>query len=337
MEPMKIIVRAPNWVGDAVLALPAVAAVRRGFPGSELWVAARSGAGDIFAAAGLADRTVTLPEGNDLASIRQAARELGGRSLDAGLLLTNSFGSALLFYLARIPERWGYAADGRSLLLTRAVRRKRPGVPRHHVHYYLDLVAGLGIEASPPELRLSVSPEDSEAARLRLRELGLDPSRPLVILCPGASYGPAKRWPAERFARTAALLRERRGAEVLVIGSAPELELAESIRSRLAGKPAVLTGQTSLRELMGLIGRATLLISNDTGPMHLANALGVPVVGVFGPTDPIATGPLRPPSRVVKKDVPCWPCRYRECPLDHRCMKLILPEEVAAAAESIWP
>jgi heptosyltransferase-2 len=337
MEPMKIIIRAPNWVGDAVLALPAVAAVRRGFPRSEVWVAAKSGAGDLFAAAGLADRTVALPGDNSLRSIRQAARELGGQSLDAGLLLTNSFGSALLFYLARIPERWGYAADGRSLLLTRAVRRKSADVPRHHVHYYLDLVAALGLEASRPEVRLSLPAQDVEAARVRLRALGLDPARPLVVLCPGASYGPAKRWPAERFARTAALLQERRGAEVLVIGSAPELEIAESVRNKLARKPAVLTGQTSLRELMGLIGRATILLSNDTGPMHLANALGVPVVGVFGPTDPAATGPLRPPSRVVKRDVPCWPCYYRECPLDHRCMTLILPEDVAAAAESIWP
>jgi heptosyltransferase-2 len=334
---MKIIIRAPNWIGDAVLALPAVAAVRRGFPQSEVWIAAKAGAGDLFPAAGLADGVLTLPEENDLRSLRLAAQEVRERAFDSGLLLTNSFASALLFYLSRIPERWGYAADGRSLLLTKAVRPKRAGVPRHQVQYYLDLVSGLGLETPPPELRIALPAAATESARGRLRGLGLDPARPLVILCPGASYGPAKRWPADRFARAASLIQERRGAEILIIGSAPEAGIAEAIWRGMARKPTVLTGQTSLRELMGLISRATLLISNDTGPMHLANALRVPVVGIFGPTDPAVTRPFESPSRVVKKDVPCWPCYYRKCPLDHRCMTLISPEEVAGAAESLWP
>jgi heptosyltransferase-2 len=334
---MKVIVRAPTWVGDAVLSLPAVAAVRRGLPGSELWVAAKKDVGELYTAAGLADGILHLPEENSLGSLRRAAQAIRRRGFDAGLLLTNSFVSALLFFLAGIPERWGYAADGRSLLLTRPIRRKKSGAVRHHVHFYLDLAAALGFEAASPELRLTAGAQDIAAMRLRLRELGLDPARPLLILCPGASYGPAKRWPAESFAEAAALLQERRGAEVLVIGSAAELDIAETIRGRLARRPAVLTGQTGLRDLLALIAAAALVISNDTGPMHLANALGVPVVGVFGPTNPEATGPLTEPSRVVKKDVPCWPCYYRKCPLDHRCLTLISAADVAAAAESIWP
>jgi heptosyltransferase-2 len=334
---MKILVHAPNWLGDAVMALPAVAAVRRGYPQAEVWIAAKAGAGDVFAAAGLTEGTLALPKKNDLKSLRQAARRIREAAFDAGLLLTNSFGSALLFFLAGIPERWGYAADGRSLLLTKAVRPRHGDGPRHQVHYYLDLAAKLGFEAPAVAPKISLPAGDLETAGDRLRGLGIDPARPLVVLSPGAGYGPAKRWPAARFARAAAILQESRRAEVLIIGAASESGIAEAVRGAMAKAPAVLTGQTSLRELLGLIGRATLVISNDTGPMHLANALSVPVVGVFGPTDPEATGPFGPLSRVVKKNVPCWPCYYRKCPLDHRCMTLISAEEVAGAAGSLWP
>lgn len=334
---MKVIVRAPNWVGDCILAVPALKSLRRGLPHAEIWIAAKPGAGDLFTVSGLADGTVDLPPDNGGRSLREASRRLRERSFDAGLLLTNSFGSALLFYFSRIPERWGYAADGRSLLLTRPVRRLKTDLPRHQVHDYLDLVAGLGFETQPPDLTISLPAADREAADNRLQQLGLDLTRPLVTLCPGATYGPAKRWPAERFAEAAALIRERRGAEILVVGSPSETGIAEAVLTNLAGRACILTGRTSLRELMGVVARSTLLISNDTGPMHLANALGVPVVGIFGPTDPAATGPFQPPSRVLKKEVPCWPCHYRRCPLDHRCLTLITPAEVAAAAESLWP
>ncbi len=336
MGKMKIIVRVPNWVGDCVLAVPALRSLRRGFPRAEVWVAAKPGTRDLFAVDGLADGIVNLPEDNSWRGFRQASRQVAEGSFDSGLLLTNSFGSALLFYLSRIPERWGYASDGRSLLLTKTVRQPKSDLPRHHVHYYLDLLDGIGVAAHSPELKLNLPPEDLRKAADRLKRLGLDLSRPVITLCPGASSGPAKRWPAERFARAAAMLRERRGAEVLVIGSPAETDIAEAVRTQMSGHAHVLTGRTSLRELMGVLACSTLLISNDTGPLHLANALGVPVVGIFGPTDPAVTGPFAPPSLVVKKDVPCWPCYYRRCPLDHRCLTLITPAEVAAA-ESLWP
>jgi len=337
MGEMKIIVRAPNWVGDCVLAVPALRSLRRGFPQAEIWVAGRAGAEELFSISGLADGAIVLPEDKGWRGLRLAAGKIREGSFDAGLLLANSFGSALLFYLSGIPERWGYAADGRSLLLTKPVRRPRASAPRHHVHYYLDLVAGLGLKTLPPELRIGLPAADREAARVRLERLGVALSRPIVAICPGASYGPAKRWPAEGFAAAAALIQERRGAEIVIVGSAAEAGIAEAVRKEMRRQPHILTGSTSLRELMGVIAWSTLLIANDTGPMHLANALGVPVVGVFGPTDPAVTGPFAPPARVVKKDVPCWPCYYRRCPLDHRCMTLIAPAEVAGAAESLWP
>ncbi len=276
------------------MAVPALRSLRRGFPQAEIWVAAKAGTGGLFAVDGLADGTVELPEDSDVRGLRLAARKIRERSFDAGLLLTNSFGSALLFYLGGVRERWGYAADGRSLLLTKPVPRPKTAGPRHHVHYYLDLVAGLGLKTLPPDLKISLPPADRQAARARLDSLGVDPVRPLVALCPGAGYGPAKRWPADRFAAAAALIQERRGTEVLIIGSAAEAGIAEAIRKEMDRPPRLLTGSTSLRELMSVIALSTLVISNDTGPMHLAGALGVPVVGIFGPTDPAVTGPFAP-------------------------------------------
>jgi heptosyltransferase-2 len=333
---MKIVIRAPNWVGDSVLALPAVESVRRAFPDAQLWIAAQEWVKDLFILNGLTEGVVSLSPSKDLKTLKTSAQSLKGHNFDIGLLLTNSFGSALLFYLARIPKRWGYAADGRSLLLTSRIPVDNGDNPRHHVHYYLDLLSGLGLETRPPVLRLSVPPSEKGAAQERLASLGLDLTRPLVILSPGASYGPAKRWPAARFAQLAAVFQNQRDAEILIIGSAGEAEIAATITSGMDRQPVVLTGQTTLTQLLGLISQAALVISNDTGPMHLANALGVPVVGIFGPTDPAVTGPFEQPSRAVKKYVPCWPCYYRKCPYDHRCMMTIETADVLGAAEALW-
>jgi heptosyltransferase II len=336
MIEMKILVRVPNWIGDSVLALPAVESIKHSFPEARLWIAAQEWVSDLFASNSLIDGIIPLPESRRFGSFRRAARKLRGEAFDTGILLTNSLASALLFYLARIPQRWGYAADGRGVLLTKSVGVKDENGPRHQVHYYLDLVSGLGLKPLSPEIRLSLPPEEKEAARERLYSLGLDLKRPLVILSPGASYGPAKRWPASRFAELAGLFEKRKNAEILIIGSADEAEIAASIRSSAEKRPATLTGQTTLRQLLGLISQAALFVSNDSGPMHLANGLRVPVVGIFGPTDPDVTGPFERPSSVVKKEAPCWPCTYRKCPYDHRCMMNIAAEDVFRAAEGLW-
>jgi heptosyltransferase-2 len=335
---MKILIRVPNWIGDTVLALPAVASVKHSLPEAEVWIAAKDWVNDLFTLDNLADGMIPLQESGRLPNLSRTAREIRSHGFDSSLLLTNSFASALLFYLSKIPQRWGYATDGRSLLLTKPVRRRENDTARHQVYYYLDLITGLGLETVPPQLSLPLSEADKDAARRRLLDSGINLRRPLVVLSPGATYGPAKRWPADRFARAAALLQEKRDAEILVIGSARETEIAAAVQAAMAQKPTILTGQTSLRELLAVISQATLFLSNDTGPMHLANALGVPVVGVFGPTDPDMTGPFQPPARVVKKDdIPCWPCYYRKCPYDHRCLLTITPEEVVRVAESLWP
>jgi len=336
MDEMKILIRVPNWVGDCVLARPAIESIAANFPQAELWLSAAEGVKDLFASDKRIAGVIPLSPANDLQSVRAAARKLKAEGFEIGVLLTNSFGSALLFFLAAIPQRWGYATDGRLLLLTKSARRKRRDPARHQLHYYLDLVTGLGLKTAPPALRLTVTEEERKRAQRRLGESGGNPEKPLVVLSPGAGYGPAKRWPAARFAALAALLQERKGAAVAVIGAASESDIAAEISASLVKKPLVLTGKTTLSELKGLISLARLFVSNDSGPMHLANALHVPVVGIFGPTDPAVTGPFEQPAAVIKKDVPCWPCSYRKCPYDHRCMIRIEPEEVYRAGEALW-
>jgi heptosyltransferase-2 len=334
---MKLLVRAPNWVGDCLLALPALETLRRNHPGSEVWLLAREWARALFPPKSFVAGVIPLSGGNSPGNVWRTARILRPARFDAGLLLTNSFGSALTFALAAIPERWGYRRDGRGLLLTRGVPLDENGAPRHQLDYYLDLVRRLGMTPAPAEVRLSLTAAEKRAARAALRAVGVDLSRPLVVLSPGASYGPAKRWPAERFAALGALFQKKRRAEIVVSGAADERALAESVAASLPRRAAVLAGRTDLRRLLAVMSQASLVVTNDSGAMHLANALRVPVAAVFGPTDPAATRPYHQPHVVVKKDVVCWPCLYRKCPYDHRCMTSIPPEEVYAAARRFLP
>jgi heptosyltransferase-2 len=331
MTSMKILVRLPNWVGDAVLALPALDSVRRSCPGAEVWAAGPAWVADLLPHRGSIAGVIPAAPGRGLAALKASARELRGRGFDRGILFTNSFGSALELRLAGIPERWGYVRDGRGFLLTRRVPAPASWSGLHQTAYYLNLLARLGLNPGPPEPRLEVEPEDAARADEMLRRAGRVPGRPLVILGPGAAFGPAKRWPASRFIELGARLQREADAEIVLVGAAGEESLSAGIAAGLARPALDFTGSTTLRELAALLGRARLVVVNDTGPMHIANALGVPVVAVFGPTNPAATGPLRPPAVVLKKDVACWPCLYRTCPYDHRCMTRI---EAAEAFEA---
>ncbi len=325
---MKIVIRIPNWIGDVVLSLPALDSLKNNFPQAQIWLATVQRVMDLFSGDSRVNGLISLPDLTDLRTLKDSTQRLKSYEFDIGLLLTNSFSSALLFYLAQIPQRWGYQSDSRSLLLTKGVPLKDQADASHQVNYYLDLLSGLGLQTGPLEINLPLSSEQKEAARKKLLSFGLDLKKPLVILNPGAYYGPAKRWPASKFAELAALFQKRKAAEILMTGSAEDVSLCESVASRLERRPATLAGQTTLQELLGIISLSSLFVTNDTGPMHMANALRIPVVALFGPTDPRLTGPIQQPSAVIKKDVPCWPCTYRECPYDHRCMMRIEPEEV---------
>jgi len=328
---MKIIVRAPNWIGDSVLAFPCLESLQHNFPQAEIWMAAKEWVKDVFIGHDLVKGIIQLPEKVDVSTLRMTAKQLQQGSFDIGLLLTNSFSSALLFYLARLPQRWGYQTDGRRFFLTKGVAVQNQNQPFHQVYYYLNLLSGLGLQTLPPKIRLHLLSEEKQRAKDMLSQLNVDFNRPLIIFHPGAAYGSSKMWPAVRYAQLARLFQQRKKAVVLLTGSSSESQVAESICSLLSPRPLNLTGRTNLRLLAGLISQADLFVSNDSGPMHIANALQVPVVAIFGPTIPRQTGPFQPPSVIIKKEASCWPCQYRECPFDHRCLTSVEAEEVYQA------
>jgi len=322
------VVRAPNWIGDAILSLPALASVHKSYPAAEIWVAASEWTQGIFLSLDFVKGTIPLSHRNSYKSIHEDAQELKKQSFDIGILFTNSFGSALLFALAKIPQRWGYARDGRHLLLTKRVEISALEAPKHHIHYYLSLISRLGMETEPPHLDFPLNDDARTQAGVLLRSLPVNMHKTIIMLSPGASYGPAKRWPASSFSRLATELQQKHDAEILIIGSGTDQEIAAAVAEPMSKKPIDLTGKTTLLQLAGAISLSNLFITNDSGPMHLANALKIPVVAIFGPTDPRITGPFQSPSKVLKGQVSCWPCSYRVCPFEHQCMTQISPERV---------
>ncbi len=328
---MKIIVRLPNWIGDTVLALPALRSLRAAYPEAEIWLAAHPWIKELFDSFSLIQGCFPIPDKSNLRKLKETSALIKQQCFDLGLLFTNSFSSAFLFYLARIPERWGYVRDGREILLTKTVRPQRKEPPLHQVDYYLSLLSQLGISTQAESLSLDNGWVQKKEVASLLAKHRISSKKPLIILHPGAAYGPAKRWPAAHYSRLADLLQERLDAQVAITGSNNDFLLAEEIQRPLKKKPVSFCGKTSLPLLASLIREASLFITNDTGPMHIANALKIPVVALFGPTDPRVTGPYQPPAAVLKKEVACWPCHYRQCPFDHRCLVSISPEEVLNA------
>lgn len=323
----RLIVRAPNWLGDAVMALPALAAVRRAFPAHTLVLAAPGGVAPLFdeGTAAAPDEVLTLDRDREAVQLR------GARG-DALLLLTNSFGSAWIAKRSGIPDRWGFRASGRSPLLTRAVARPKGTV--HQVEYYLALVRGLGIDAPAAGVarpRLQPSPAACAKGDALLASAGIEPSATIVGFAPGAAYGQAKRWPPGRVAQVIAAL-SRAGVTAVLVGARADRETARAIESALPPGTRVvdLIGRTSLRELVGVIARCAAFVSNDSGAMHVAAAIGVPLTAIFGPTDERATAPAGN-ADVILRDVFCRPCMLRDCPIDHRCMKRIDVDSVLSS------
>jgi len=296
-------------------------------------VVAKKWVKDLFLNLEFIDDIISIPDKNDLKSLNVTAKEIKKREFDASLLFTNSFISALLFTMAGIPERWGYNKEGRGILLTKQVSYKKPRKYIHQVHYYQNIISGLGLKPCPPELHLAVTKKEKNQGEDFLRSFNIDPGKKLAVLNPGASYGPAKRWPASKYAELAEMLQKKSNHALLLVGSNKESSLADSISTYLEKKPINLTGKTSLRMLCSIISLSDVVISNDSGPMHISNALGIPVIALFGPTIPAVTRPFHQPYKVIQKEVPCWPCSYRECPYDHQCMLKITPEEVFSECE----
>jgi heptosyltransferase-2 len=317
----RLLVRAPNWVGDVVLSLPALRDIRRAFPGARLEVLARPWVADLYRAVKEVDGVrESRGHARDAAQLRTA--------YDLAILLPNSFASAFVMWQAGVPERWGYSTDGRGLLLTRRCRVPRQVSGRSQVYYYRAMLEGLGLATEgPPDASLRC-PEEWGARGAEL--LGDD--GPWIGVNAGAFFGAAKRWLPERFAAVADVVARRAGAKVAVVGGRAERPLAEAIAEGLTAPVRVLCGETTLSELVGVLSRLRLLLTNDSGPMHVAAALGTPLVAIFGSTDWRETPPVGETSRVVREETECAPCLLRECPIDHRCMTRVDPGRVAAEA-----
>jgi heptosyltransferase-2 len=345
-----MVILAPNWLGDAVMALPAIADVRRGEPDASIAIAARPSIAPLFALVPEVDDTIVLGPSTALGarpstalgarpstrlgarpSTRLGARPsalLGAGAFDTALLLPNSMHAALLVSRARIPQRWGYRTQLRGPLLTRAID---PPSGVHQVEYYLQLAHALGFPHGGIEPRVTVGEAARAGAAALLQSSGWDGRAPLVAIAPGAAYGGAKRWPPEHFAELTSTLAAD-GVRTVMIGSAADANTARDV-----GRPGLhplidLVGKTDLPTLAGVLACCRTLVTNDSGAMHLAAAVGIPVTAVFGPTRDVETRPIGDRHAIITNPVWCRPCMLRECPLDHRCLRDIDAATVAAAA-----
>jgi len=329
----KILIRGPNWVGDSVLAIPAMKAVRARFPDAEITLLVRPWVAGLFSSAPFVDKVWSEEKPSGLGDWIRITRDMRNRRFDLALLLPNSFESALMMFLGRVPERVGYATDGRQWMLTNAVTADSS--VGHQVNYYLNLAKVLSATADRPSIEIEATRQERESARTLLATEGIPHTSRFIVLNPGAAYGSAKRWHEDRFATVADRLAIELGVHVAIIGSEAERPTANQIRDRLKSTTAVLSGKTSLEMLIGVLAESSLMITNDSGPMHIAAALGVPTVAIFGSTDEKATGPYGPRTRIVKHAVDCSPCLLRECPIDHRCMNLVTVDDVCRAAREL--
>jgi len=333
----RVVVRATNWLGDAVMSLPAIRAIRGAFPGAHLAVLARSWVADLYARERCIDQIVPYPA-KTFSERRALARTLRTAHYDAAILLPNSFDSALTMWMARIPERIGYSRDARGILLTRSIPVPEPGdIPRHERFYYLELLRRAGImEKFPPTepIELDGIPAAREAGVAKLAALGI--AQPVIGISPGAAYGNAKRWLPERFAEAAARIASEHGATALVFGAAAERALCQQIGEAIP-HARNLAGETTLRDFIDLAAACSLFLTNDSGAMHIASALAVPAVAVFGATDDATTGPSGRHWRILREHAECSPCLLRDCPIDHRCMTRVTTNSVVTAALQLWP
>lgn len=373
LHPRRILVRGTNWLGDAVMTTPALMRLRERFPEGHITLLTAEKLHDLWLAHPAVNEIISIAPDESVFSVGQKLR---AGNFDLALVLPNSPRSALEVWLAGIPQRIGYARPWRNWFLTNAVParaeavimrkltvaeiKRRTGVSpvsdqikknietgrmpvlrptAHQIHEYLHLVAALGANPEPLTPQLVVTPGEIEAVR---KKFGLNEiERPLFGLNPGAEYGPAKRWPMEKFIATAREIQNQTNCTWLVFGGQADTAIADRIESAIPSPPSAilnLAGKTSLRELMALLKICRVLLTNDSGPMHVAAALGIPVVVPFGSTSPELTGPGLPGDpqhRLLKSDARCSPCFLRECPIDFRCLNGISVERVVEAVLSL--
>ncbi len=328
----RIMVRSTNWVGDAVMTTPAMGDLRSAFPDAEIVVVANPLVAQLFTHHPYCDRVIVYDKKGShqgVAGLWRFARQLRRERFDLAVLLQNAIDAAILATLAGIPRRAGYRTDARRLLLTHGVAVGPEQKRLHHTDYYRHMLRSVCRGEGDGRLRLACNDEEQRWAREILKE-GF-----WVAINPGAAYGSAKRWMPERFAAVADDLAREFGLQVALTGGPGEMEIGRDIEKAMHVPALNLIGQTTVRQLMAVLSACRLVITNDSGPMHVAAAFDVPIVAVFGPTDHTTTSPWSESCRIVRKPTDCAPCLLRQCPTDHRCMRAIFPEDVMAAARQL--
>ena len=337
--PERVLVRATNWVGDVVMSTPALAGIRKSFPGARISLLVRPQLGELLLGNPAVDEIIHIDKKGIHAGptgLSSLVGELRKRRFTKAILLQNAFEAAFIAFLARVPERMGYATDGRGVLLTRAVKVAGETKRKHQVFYYLDLLAALGLEHDDYMPKLYVDADEVEAAARTLAAHGVGRDSLVVGINPGAQYGAAKRWHPERFGYVADGLAREFGAKAVIFGGPGDVDTARTVQASMKEEAVNLAGRTSMREFMALVRRCGLFITNDTGPMHVSAALGVPTLAVFGSTDPVATGPFGERHAYVRELVNCGPCLKRTCPLEHfECMERMSPGKVLSKAKGM--
>ncbi len=346
-EPRKILIRGVNWIGDAVLTIPAVHAVRKAFPHAHISLLVKPWVAEVFKENPHINEIILYDERyKGLAGKFRLGKALRQKAFDRAILLQNAFDAALITWRAKIPARIGYKRDGRGFLLTEAVPVEPDVLKKHQVHYYLDLLRAHGIEPADTRPYIYLTDQERQQARDILSPHFTDSRGPLIGINPGATYGSAKRWLPERFAEVISRLIKEQNGRVVLFGGRSEVEIAEEIMSEIQAANAdtdtsrilSMSGKTSLRELAAFIAECDAFITNDSGPMHMASALGVPIAAIFGSTNKGTTGPFGAGHRIISSDADCSPCMERECPEKHlKCMTEITADDVYNAVTEILP
>ncbi|HKY29307.1 MAG TPA: lipopolysaccharide heptosyltransferase II [Pyrinomonadaceae bacterium] len=326
----RVVVRGTNWVGDAVMTIPALRELRRLLPDAYITLATSDWAKELFSQADYLDDLLI----QDNRSVFKNSRQWRKHNFDLAVIFPNSFASALVPFLARVPFRIGYSSDRRKVLLTHAVPLPEWRSSKHEIFYYLNIVSEvgrlLGSESvvHDPDISLQISEQSRQLGRELLHATGCNDAQRVIALCPGSINSRAKRWPAERYAKLADDLIETLHAQVVLVGSKEELDVSVEVGRHMRNEPIVMTGKTTLAQAVAVLSNVDLLITNDTGPAHIASSLGRPTLVIFGPTNPLTTRPYSATSEIVRHPPDCAPCMLRDCPIDHRCMTAITPEAV---------
>ncbi|MCP4577597.1 MAG: lipopolysaccharide heptosyltransferase II [Deltaproteobacteria bacterium] len=335
----RILIRATNWVGDAVMTLPALEAVREDFPGRHITVLAKPWVAPVFEHHPAVDRVLVFDKGKGaragFVEMLRMSRFIYKERFDLAILFQNAFEAALLAFLGRVKLRVGYKTDGRGFMLTHGVSLNQKVLRIHQVGYYCAILRAMGWPAEDRDPSLHMGREAREQAAGVLKSNGVDPDNFIVGLSPGAVFGSAKRWPPDRFAEIGDRVVEKWGAKIVVFGSGGEKAIGDRVCATMKHRALNFCGKSSLGVAMGAISLCRFFVTNDSGLMHMASALGLPTVAVFGSTDHVTTGPRGPKTRIVRRAVSCAPCLKQECPTDHRCMLGITPGAVWETMEEL--